>query len=212
MAASGDFIRQSKPVRPAPITLAHWAVGLACAAPLVWLIAQLFLGGLGANPVEKLTRELGQWGLRFLLLTLALGSVAALAKTPVLLRFRRTLGLFAFGAISLHLLSWVGLDHGFDLSALWKGIVKRPYITIGMAAFLALIPLAITSTNGMIRRIGPKRWKLLHRLTYGVVVAGIVHFYLLVKADHTEPLIYAAIAACLLGARFVPVLRARFAA
>lgn len=183
------------------------AIWLACAWPMAGLAygmaSDIFLQTsiLGANPIEKLTRSLGDWGLRFILIGLTITPAARLLKQPRLIRFRRTVGLWAFAYICLHLSSYVVLDHFFDWPTIGKDIVKRPYITIGMTAFVLLIPLAVTSLDALHRKLGPKRWKALHRAVYVVAVLGVIHFLLLVKADRTQPMIYGAILAILLGYR-----------
>ena len=181
--------------------LVYAFVWLACFAPLVWLAWKGFNGDLGANPIEKLIRQLGVWGLRLLLVGLAITPAARIFRMPRLVRFRRTIGLFAFSYILLHLLSYIGVDLFFDWGQLWKDILKRPFITLGMAGFLMLIPLAVTSTNGWVIRMGRAAWSRLHRLIYLIVPLGVIHYYLLVKADHRPPLIYGAILAALLGWR-----------
>ncbi|MES2035822.1 MAG: protein-methionine-sulfoxide reductase heme-binding subunit MsrQ [Pseudomonadota bacterium] len=181
--------------------LVYAIVWLACLAPLLWLAWRGYSGDLGANPIEKVIRQLGVWGLRLLIVGLAITPAARLLKQPRLIRFRRTIGLFAFAYVVLHLSTYIGIDQFFDWGAIGKDIVKRPYITIGMAAFVALVPLTVTSTNWAIRKLGPLRWRKLHRLIYVIVPAGVVHYSLLVKADHRPPLIYGAIVAVLLGWR-----------
>ncbi|HJV41543.1 protein-methionine-sulfoxide reductase heme-binding subunit MsrQ [Caulobacter sp.] len=176
-------------------------VWLACFAPLAWLAWRGFAGDLGANPIETLIRQLGVWGLRLLLVGLAITPAARIFKAPRLVRFRRTIGLFAFSYIVLHLFSYVGVDLFFDFKQLWKDILKRPFITLGMLGFVLLIPLAVTSTNGWVIRMGRAAWSRLHRLVYVIVPLGVVHYYLLVKADHRPPLAYGAILAVLLGWR-----------
>ena len=187
--------------------LALLAVSLACLSPLVWLAWRGYQGDLGANPIEKITRELGVWGLRLLIVGLTITPLARLLKQPRLIRMRRPIGLFAFGYIVLHLSTYVGVDQYFDGSAIWKDILKRPFITIGMAAFVLLIPLATTSFNAAIRWLGASRWRGLHRLIYLIVPMGVVHYYLLVKADHRPPLIYGGVVLALLGWRAVVALR-----
>jgi len=182
--------------------LVYAAVWLACFAPLVWLAWRGFSGDLGANPIEALIRQIGVWGLRLLLVGLAVTPAARILKKPRLVRFRRTIGLFAFSYICLHLLTYVGLDLFFDVGRLWKDILKRPFITLGMGAFVLLIPLAVTSTNGMIRRLGRATWQRIHWLIYLIVPLGVAHYYLLVKADHRPPLVYASILTVLMGWRF----------
>jgi len=181
--------------------LIYAAVWLACAWPLASLVLAGFQGTLGVNPIETLIRSLGEWALRFLLIGLAITPAARLLRQPQLIRYRRTVGLWAFAYVCLHLLSYAGLDHLFAWRTIVNDVIRRPYITIGMTAFVLLIPLAVTSTNRLMRRLGPKRWKRLHQLVYLIAILGVVHFYMLVKADRTLPLIYGAILAVLLGYR-----------
>jgi len=181
--------------------LVYAAVWLACAAPLVWLAFRAFTGDLGVNPIETLVRQLGVWGLRLLLVGLAITPAAVILRKPRLVRFRRTIGLFAFAYVTLHLSSYIGVDLFFDFGQLVKDILKRPFITLGMAAFALLIPLAMTSTNGWVVRMGRAAWSRLHWLIYVIVPLGVAHYYLLVKADHRPPLVYGAILAVLLGWR-----------
>jgi sulfoxide reductase heme-binding subunit YedZ len=189
--------------------LVYGLVWLACFAPIPWLVWRLLSGDLGANPIEALIRQLGVWGLRFLLIGLAITPVARLLRQPRLIRFRRTVGLFAFAYVLLHWCTYVGVDQFFDWAAVIKDIYKRPFITIGMTAFVLLIPLAVTSTNAAIRRLGPINWRRLHRLIYVIAPLGVLHYYMLVKADHRPPLIYAGILAVLLGWRVWESLRKR---
>lgn len=179
--------------------LVSWAVWLACAAPLLWFVLQAFTDGLGANPIQYVLRQLGVWALRFVVITLALGPLSKLFKAPVLIRYRRRVGLWAFAYVCLHLTTYVGIDQAFDWPTIGKDIVKRPYITIGMAAFALLIPLAVTSADKLRRKLGPKRWKRLHQLIYLIAPMGAVHYFLLVKADRRPPLVYGAIIALLLA-------------
>lgn len=169
--------------------------------PLAFLVYRGMHNDLGANPVETLNRYTGGWVLRFLLLTLAITPLRWLSGWNALLRYRRMLGLFAFFYACLHFLSYAWLDQYFVLADIIKDVAKRPYITVGFACLLMLIPLAATSTNAMIRRLGARRWQALHRLVYLIGVGGIVHFLWLVKSDLREPLIYGAILAVLLGFR-----------
>ena len=176
---------------------------IACLLPLMWLVARAFeVGGtLGANPVEMIQDTLGQWGLRFLVITLAITPLRDWFNASWLISLRRMLGLFAFTYVLLHFLTWLVLDQGLYWSGVLADIAKRPFITIGFLALVLLTPLAITSTNKMMRRLG-KRWKTLHRLVYLIAILGVWHYYWQVKADVREPLIYAAIVAVLLGWRF----------
>ena len=180
-----------------------------CLTPLAWLIWRGLSGGLGANPIEASNRFLGDWAMRFLLITLFVTPLRRLFGWSALMRLRRMLGLFTFAYAALHVSSYVVLDQFFDWSEIWADIVKRRFITVGMITFLLLLPLAVTSTNAMVRRLGGRRWQRLHRLIYLAAVAVIVHFYMMVKADVREPLIYGAIAAVLLGYRAVLALKAR---
>ena len=181
--------------------LIYAAVWLACLAPLLQLVWRGFNDDLTANPIEAVLRAIGDWGLRFILISLAITPAAKLLRQPRLLRYRRTIGLWAFTYVVLHLSMYIGVDQFFDWKAIGKDILKRPYITIGMTAFVLLIPLAITSSDGMLRRMGPKAWRRLHQLIYLIAPLGVIHFYLLVKADVREPLIYGAILSLLLGYR-----------
>jgi sulfoxide reductase heme-binding subunit YedZ len=176
---------------------------LACLIPLGKLTLEIFgVAGmsLGANPIEELIHRLGIWGLNFLLITLTVTPLRRLTGKNWLLRFRRMLGLFAFFYVLLHFLTYSGLDQRFDLSAIIEDIAERPYITVGFTALLLLVPLAATSTQAMMRRLG-RRWQKLHRLVYLIAILGVVHFYWQVKLDTLEALIYAAILAILLGYR-----------
>jgi sulfoxide reductase heme-binding subunit YedZ len=177
---------------------------LICLLPLVDLARRAFEfrgASLGANPVEELLHELGLWGLRFLVLTLAITPIKDIIRRPWPLAFRRMLGLFAFFYVLLHFLTWLILDQELFWSGILTDIGKRPFITIGFTAFLLLIPMAVTSTNGWIRRLGAQRWRKLHRLIYVIALLGVWHFYWLVKSDVREPLLYLGITGALLGWR-----------
>jgi len=154
--------------------------------------------GLGANPIEKITHVTGDWTLRFLLITLAITPLRKLLNVPSLIRFRRMLGLFAFFYASVHFLTYIWLDKFFNLHEILADVAKRKFITIGFTAFVLLIPLAITSTTGWIRRLGGKRWQALHRLIYLAAIAGVVHYWWLVKADIRRPAQYGILLAILL--------------
>lgn len=173
---------------------------LAC-VPLLRLIILGLSDGLGANPIEFITRSTGTWTLVGLMLTLTVTPVRQLSGWHNLLRVRRMLGLFSFFYACLHFTTYIWLDQFFDIAAILKDVYKRPFITVGFAAFLLLIPLALTSTNAMIRRLGAKRWQLLHRLVYVIATLGVVHYWWLVKKDITQPVIYAAVLSLLLGWR-----------
>jgi len=178
-------------------------VFIACLLPLTKLLLETFgaLGmSLGANPIEELIHRCGLWGLNFLYITLAVTPLRRISGWNWLIRFRRMFGLFSFFYLCLHFTVYAGLDQRFDLGAIGEDILKRPYITLGMTGLTLLIPLAVTSTGGMMRRLG-RRWLQLHRLVYIIAVLGTWHFYWQVKKDVLEPLIYAGILALLLGFR-----------
>jgi sulfoxide reductase heme-binding subunit YedZ len=174
---------------------------LLCLVPLADLLVGVFLDTLGANPVETVTRSLGEWALRLLLLTLAITPLRRMSGWNWLLRLRRMLGLYSFFYVCLHLLSYIVADQFFDWNAIWKDIIKRPFITVGFASFVLLVPLAITSTNAMIKRLGGRRWLRLHQLVYAAAILGVLHFWWLVKKDITEPVFYGSVLFLLLGVR-----------
>ena len=155
---------------------------------------------LGANPIEELLHELGIWGLRFLLLTLAITPLRRWTGWNWLLRFRRMLGLFSFFYVLLHFTVYAVLDQGLDIYVIIEDVIERPYITLGMTGLLLLIPLAATSTKGMMRRLG-KRWQKLHKLVYVIGIVGVWHFYWQVKLDTLDATLYAVILIVLLGSR-----------
>jgi sulfoxide reductase heme-binding subunit YedZ len=186
-------------------------VFILCLIPLGQLAYQAYTGDLGVNPIETITRFTGSWALIFLLASLAVTPLRRLSGRNELIKFRRTLGLFAFLYASLHFATYLGLDLFFDLRAIGNDILKRPYITAGFLGFVVMVPLAITSSAAMIRRLG-KRWQKLHRLVYLAATAGVIHFYWLVKADIRRPVQYGAVLALLLGFRLVVKWRPRIAA
>lgn len=176
-----------------------WPVYLAGALPPLWFLYLGLTGGLGVEPIKELEHRLGEIGLQAL--------IAALAVTPLrkftgvsLLKFRRAIGLIAFYYITCHLLTWLVLDVQ-DPARIWADIVKRPYVTIGMAGFLLLVPLAVTSNNRSVRRLGPVRWRRVHRLAYPATVLGAIHFVWLAKGFQIEPLVYLALILGLLALR-----------
>jgi sulfoxide reductase heme-binding subunit YedZ len=173
----------------------------ACLVPLAVLVAQAVAGGLGANPIAKVTAVTGTWTLRLLLLTLAVTPVRRLTGWNAIVRYRRMLGLFAFFYGCLHLLTYVVLDQFFAFDQILKDVAKRPFITLGATALLLMLPLAVTSTAAWVRRLGGRNWQRLHRLAYVSAVGGVAHYYWLVKADTTRPLRYAGALFLLLGAR-----------
>ena len=160
-------------------------------------------GRLGANPLEFVTRATGTLTLVFLLLTLTVTPLRKLTGWNQIAKHRRMLGFYAFFYCLLHLLTYVWFDKFFNVSEIVVDVLKRPFIMVGMLSFLLMVPLAVTSTNGMIRRLGGKRWNRLHRAVYIVVIGGVFHYWLLVKSDVRQPLIYAGILALLLGYRLV---------
>jgi methionine sulfoxide reductase heme-binding subunit len=174
------------------------AVFLICLIPFADLLRRFITGNLGINPVETLQHGTGDWTLRFLIFTLCITPLRKLLKLPDLIRFRRMLGLFAFFYVCLHFLTYLGPDQSFDLAGMWKDVAKRPFITVGFTAFVLLIPLAVTSTAGWIRRLGGKRWQMLHRSIYVAAVCGVIHYYWLVKSDVRKPVFYGALVAILL--------------
>lgn len=180
-------------------------VFILCLLPLALLFRNLYLDELGANPFEVLTRSSGEWTLRFLLITLAMTPLRRLTGAAWPLRFRRMLGLFVYFHVFVHLLTYLWLDHFFDWDEIITDIIKRPFITLGMLAFLLLTPLAFTSTKKMMKRLG-KRWKSLHKLIYVIAILGVLHFLLLVKADLREPIIYAFLLLVLFLVRLKPEL------
>ena len=177
-------------------------VFLACLFPLGQLLYDAYTGNLGANPIEAITHFTGDWALIILLATLSVTPLRRLTGWNTLIKFRRLLGLFAFFYATLHFTTYIVLDHFFDFQAIGKDILKRPYVTAGFTSFVLMVPLAITSTAAMIRRLG-KRWQKLHRIVYIAAAAAVIHFYWLVKADIRRPLQYAVVLAILLGARIV---------
>jgi len=186
-----------------------WAKPVAhslCLLPFLLLIWAAIAGELGANPVEALTHETGQWALRLLLLTLALSPLRQWTSEAGWIRFRRMLGLYAYFYGCCHFAIWSIADHSLDLSDMFEDVIKRPYITLGFSAFVLLLPLALTSNQAMIRRLG-RKWKTLHQLVYAILLLAVLHFLWLVKADYLEPLIYAIIAVVLLLHRLGPVKR-----
>ena len=178
-------------------------VFLACLVPLAWLTWKALHSALGANPIEAITHFTGDCTLTFLLITLSVTPLRKLTRQFWLIRFRRMFGLFAFFYGCLHLMTYVWLDKFFDVHEMLKDIAKRRFITAGMTAFVLMIPLALTSTQWAIRKLGGKRWQALHRLIYFSAAAGVIHYIWLVKADLKKPLEYAAVLGVLLGYRLL---------
>ena len=191
-----------------PLTLKRLKAVLfaVCLLPLARLFVLGFSDALGANPIEFVIRSNGTWALSFLLITLAITPLRRLTGASWLAGWRRLLGLYAFFYASLHVAAYVWLDQWFDWGAIGKDILKHPFILAGLVAFLLLIPLAVTSTNAMLGRLG-KRWKSLHQWIYLIAPVAVLHYFWLVKQDITQPLIYAGLLALLLGVRVVWKLR-----
>lgn len=185
---------------PKPFNVFRLGVFLLCLVPFAWLVWDINQNSLGPDPVQQITHRTGDWALRFLLITLAVTPLRRLSGWNPLLQLRRMLGLYAFFYASLHLSTYLVLDLGGFWSQIFADIAKRPFITVGFLAWLLMLPLALTSTRGMMRRLG-KRWQLLHRLVYLCGILAVLHFLWLVKLDLREPLIYAGILASLLGMR-----------
>lgn len=200
MIAPDRVIRYAKPI-----------VFLVSLVPLALLLqAAVFdVDALGANPIEAINRELGDWALRFLLITLAITPLRQLTGRHELVRLRRMLGLFAFFYATLHVASYTGLDQQFAWDEIVKDIIKRPFITVGFISFVLLLPLAATSTNATVRRLGGRRWRNLHRLVYVIGAGAVLHFFWMVKSDIREPLVYAVVLAVLLGYRLWTARRRR---
>jgi sulfoxide reductase heme-binding subunit YedZ len=173
-------------------------VFLLCLSPFAGLAWRALNGGLGENPIEFITHKTGDWTLIFVVLTLTITPARRLLPLPELIRFRRMLGLFAFFYGFLHFSTWIGLDKFFDLAEMLHDVRKRPFITAGFTGFALMIPLAVTSTAAWIRRLGGKRWQMVHRLVYATAIAGVAHYYWLVKSDVRTPVLYGTVVALLL--------------
>ncbi len=185
------------------------ALFVAALAPLARLIFFGVSDRLGANPIEFITRSTGTWTLVFLLVTLTVTPLRKLSGWNSLIKLRRMFGLFAFFYACLHFTTYIWLDQFFDLASIYKDVIKRPFITVSFPSFLLMIPLALTSTNAMVRRLGGKRWQRLHRLVYVIAIGGVIHYWWLVKKDITDPAIYAFILVLLLAYRVLVAVRKR---
>jgi methionine sulfoxide reductase heme-binding subunit len=203
MAASSTFASVPAALRPATFNRLWWLLLGMALLPLARLGYLIAANDLGANPVEFVIRSLGTWTLVLLCVTLTVTPLRVLTGWAWLVRLRRMLGLTTFAYATLHMLSFVGLDRSFDLAAVWTEVVKRPYITVGMAAFLLLVPLAVTSTNGMVRRLGGRTWQRLHQLVYLIALLAILHYWWhkAGKNDFGEVGVYAGVVTGLLGFR-----------
>ena len=182
----------------------------AALVPATYLAYGLWYGDLGPNPAETLQLQTGIWSLRFVLITLAITPIRRITGWNVVIQYRRMFGLFAFFYASLHLTSYVVLDRYFDIAGIWEDVAKRPFITMGMIAFALMLPLALTSTRGWIRRLG-KRWTVLHRLVYISAIAAVIHYLWKVKVVVGSPVYYALILGALLAVRVILALRKRAA-
>lgn len=185
------------------------AVFLACLGPMSWLLFAAFTDRLSANPLDDITNLTGTWTLRFVMITLAVTPVRRITGWVSLIRFRRMLGLFAFFHGILHFTTYVWLDQFFMWDEIVKDVAMRPYITVGFTGFVLMSPLALTSTKKWIRRLGGKRWQMLHRLIYVTGVAGVIHYLWLVKSDIQRPVSYGALLAILLGLRVWYAIKSR---
>jgi sulfoxide reductase heme-binding subunit YedZ len=181
-------------------------VFLACLAPALWLLYRALWGDLGVNPLETLTNETGIWTLRLLVATIAITPIRWVSKWNPIITFRRMVGLFAFFYGTIHFSIYFLFDRSLQFDGLLEDVALRPYITVGFTAFVLMIPLALTSTTGWIRRLGGRRWNLLHRLVYVSAIGGVLHYWWKVKLDVTNPIIYAAIVGVLLGWRIARAL------
>lgn len=181
-------------------------IWVLCLLPLLWLSWLISNQDLTANPAEFMNRYLGEWAIRFLWVALAITPVKILTDWKQVVRFRRLIGLFAFFYVVLHVASYVAVDQYFDWIAIWSDIVKRAYITVGMASLLILCALAATSRSSMVKRLGGKAWSRLHQGVYLAGIMAAIHFVMMRKGFQIEPLIYAGILAALLGTRLVPYL------
>lgn len=173
-----------------------------CLVPFGHLVYGAVLNTLGANPIEAVTRSTGWWTLFLLMATLTVTPLRRVSGMNWLLRLRRMLGLFAFFYALMHFVTFVWFDHWFDVAEIFKDVIKRPFITVGFSAFVLFLPLALTSTNAMVRRLG-RTWQRLHRLVYAIAVLGVLHYWWLVKRDLTEPLIFGLLLVFLLGTRLI---------
>jgi sulfoxide reductase heme-binding subunit YedZ len=187
----------------------RWVIFAAALIPAAALVYGAFTDNLGANPIDYITDTTGLTALTFLIITLTVTPLRRLTARNELIRLRRMLGLFAFFYACLHLSTWLVLDWFFDFASMAADVVERPFITLGMTTFLLLLPLAVTSTTGMIRRLGGKRWQQLHRLVYVAAITAIIHFWWVVKADFRAPRLWALALTILLGFRAWWALRTR---
>lgn len=192
-------------LKPRSVTVLWWCFLILAYVPLVRLVVLGFTGGLGANPLEFITHSTGDWTLYLFCITLAITPLRKLTGLNWLVRMRRMVGLMAFFYLCLHFTTFVWFDHFFDLGEIWKDILKRPFITVGVLALVLSIPLAITSTNGMVRRLGGKRWQVLHRLVYVIVPLGVLHYWWDKAGKNliAQPLLFAVLVGLMLALRLL---------
>lgn len=192
-------------LKPQSVTVLWWLFLALAFVPLARLVVLAFTGGLGANPLEFITHSTGDWTLYLFCITLAVTPLRKITGMNWLVRMRRMLGLMAFFYLCLHFTTFVWFDHFFDVAEIWKDIVKRPFITVGVLALLLSIPLAITSTNGMVRRLGGKRWQALHRLIYLIVPLGVLHYWWDKAGKNliAQPLLFAVLVGVMLALRLL---------
>ncbi len=192
-------------LKPRSVTVLWWCFLVLAYVPLVRLVVLGFTGGLGANPLEFITHSTGDWTLYLFCITLAITPLRKLTGLNWLVRMRRMVGLMAFFYLCLHFTTFVWFDHFFDLGEIWKDILKRPFITVGVLALVLSIPLAITSTNGMVRRLGGKRWQVLHRLVYVIVPLGVLHYWWDKAGKNliAQPLLFAVLVGLMLALRLL---------
>ncbi|WP_395706050.1 sulfite oxidase heme-binding subunit YedZ [Casimicrobium huifangae] len=207
LSAAGAAQRSWRNPANATVQRVKWTLIAVGLLPLLRLVAGYFLGWLGANPIEFITRSTGTWTLVGLAITLSITPLRKLLNWPWLLRLRRTAGLLAFFYACLHFTTYIWFDRFFDLDDILKDIVKRPFITVGFAAFVLLVPLAATSNNAIIKRLGARLWQRIHYAVYLIAVLAVVHYWWLVKKDITQPAIYAAVFFLLLALRLFWKLR-----
>ena len=189
-------------------TLIRSLVHLLCLLPMVWLIYTAYQDGLGANPIEYITRYSGDWTLRILLVTLTVSPLARLTHTPRILKYRRAIGLYTFFYAVCHFVTYIWLDQFFDWNSIVLDIAKRPFILVGFTAFVLLIPLAVTSNDRAVRYL-QNSWRTLHKLVYVIAIAGLLHYWWLVRADFLKATVYLIILSILFGYRIIAYVNAR---
>lgn len=195
-------LKTKLPAKFSGVTLFKPFVFILCLLPFALMVIAALNNELGPNPVEAMIRTLGDWGIYFLLIGLSISPARKILKQPWLIRYRRMIGLFAFFYVSMHFLSYIWFDQAFNLNEVIKDIIKRPFITVGFISFVLLIPLALTSTNGMMKRL-KKNWGRLHKLVYPVSILTLLHYFMMTRADYLVPVVLLVILSVLLGYRLV---------